>query len=682
MKSFSKLKGQALKRATLGLLIAVWALVFSGCEDLTNGNGGLAEQAALSASRVSVGQTPIYTQQDLADIELAPTDNYVLANDLTLTGWTPICGPYTGVVPFSGKLNGAGYTITIDSYDTGALASSDYLGIFAETSGATINNLTVNLAAGIVNTAAQYVGGLVGHATGTAFDTITVNGSLDVVSSNVAATVTNGFNVGLVAGYAEAGTGFGNITIAANLKVVYTNEKAAYMNAGGVVGYLVGSRVGNVSVDGQFTANADMPPDPTYVEDNGLRLGGVAGYAEESGFNEVTIDTSTAVNASTIVYAISLQTYAQVGGAVGRGLNVNINNTASSANIIGNGYGYNTSAGGVAGYIQQSTVTDASASSNITLSAAWDGTVNTLWQIYAGGLVGYSGGRDGTSSGGGSVIETSYATGAVSATSPYPYAGGLVGYNYGYNDFTGTPAEYAKFIAAGGVTVTYSGSRITQSYATGNVQATATANGLPYAGGLAGYSSIPTATTDPAPNIENCYATGDATVTTNSEYGWAGGLIGANAQGSVVSKCYATGNVSVTVGSNPLPYDQPGANPGAAGGGIAGVNYYIDATSKIPPLVTRSVALNERITGTVTSGLTPYLLHRVVGDLGAPNTYGLGILDDNYGKRDMVISPVWIPDIGPNELDGESIGEGPAAFDGWDFGAIWVIGADGYPVLR
>jgi hypothetical protein len=371
-----------------------------------------------------------------------------------------------------------------------------------------------------------------------------------------------------------------------------------------------------------------------------------------------------------------------VGGVLGKGLTVTIADNTSYAVVTGNGPGYNTSAGGIAGYIQQSTVIKSAAFGEVTLGAAWESGSYDYWQVYAGGLVGYSGG---TASGGSSITQ-SRACGAVSANSPYPYAGGLVGYNYGYAVYTQDEwLLYYRGLLKDNATVTSNGSRITESYATGNVQATATANGLPYAGGLVGYSSIPTATKNPAPNIENCYAKGNVIATSGGMYAWAGGLIGANAQGSIVSKTYAIGTVDVKVGENKLPYDQPGINPGAAGGGIAGVNYYVDETSTLPPLVTLSVGLNTLIYGTSASpSVAPYLLHRVAGDLGQNNT---GTLNDNYGNDSMSILPVWNKDIGLDGLDGASVAAQPdqsfytSAPMNWDFSNIWKMGADGYPDL-
>jgi hypothetical protein len=633
----------------IGLTVA-FAMVFSACDSVTNDNGGpaeLSELLALSVSGAKVGQTVITDQDGLAAIERDPSGNYELGASFAVTNWIPICGPYTGTDPFTGALDGKGYTITINSFDPTALGSN--IGIFQTTQGATIINLTVD-------------------------------GSLDVTTTATGATPVN---IGLVAGSASAGTRFGNITINGDLKVLYNGPALGVVNAGGIAGYLSNCALSTAFIDGLFALIADMPY--TYSLDNGVRLGGAAGYADNNAsFYEITVDASTAVNADTTNNPV------YVGGVLGKGLTVTITGNTSYAVVTGNGPGYNTSAGGIAGYIQQSTVATSSAFGEVTLGAAWESGSYDYWQVYAGGLVGYSGGTDSGTSGGGSVIDHSHACGAVSANAPYPYAGGLVGYNYGYNDFSGTPAEYAKFVAAGGVTVTYNGSKITESYATGNVQATATANGLPYAGGLAGYSSIPTVDTNArAPNIENCYAKGNVIATSGGKYAWAGGLIGANAQGSIVSKTYAIGTVDVKVGTNDLPYSQPGINPGAAGGGIAGVNYYVDATSTLQPRVEFSVGLNALIYGTsADTSVAPYLLQRVVGDLGQNDPLYLGKLDDNYGNNAMSILPTWNQDIRLDGLDGDSATAQPAQSFysstplNWNFSSIWTMDPTGYPALQ
>ena len=679
------LKG-LLKRKLPALFLFAVIAVFTACQDVTGPAGDAAAGIFglnAAASSVKVGQNVIMNQNDLADIELEPTGDYVLGASFSVTNWVPICGPYTGIDPFTGTLDGAGYTITVESFDGTALSSSDYIGIFAQSdTGASFTNLTVNLAAGIVETNSQYVGGLVGQAAGTRFNGITVTGTFDLAS-----TTGEGidFYAGGVAGSAEPNSNFNNITIEGCLNVLYasadTTLEHPIVKAGGVAGSIVGGNLDTVVVNSQITVKADMPYNPNYdvtpLVDNWLAVGGAAGYAEGLALRNVTIDTSTAVD------AVSQHTQVYVGGVLGRGLSVNITGNVSDAVITGNGPGYNTSAGGIAGYIQQSTVTDSSASGAVTLGAVWETGSYDYWQIYAGGLVGYSGG---TLNGNSSIIH-SHATGAVSATAPYPYAGGLVGYNYGFNDFSGSPAEYAKFLESGGVTVTHYGSYITRSYAKGDVTAASTpgSNGIPYAGGLVGYSSIPPSDKRTY-NIEDCYARGNVTVTTDSKYGWAGGILGANAQGSSVRRTYATGTVRVCVGNNEIPYPQPNLNPGAVGGGIVGMNYYIDDTSELAPLVTLSVGLNTLISGySSDSDVAPYLLHRVAGDLGVSVE---GILVNNFGDDEMSILPIWNPDIAPNGLDGDNCAlQPPQSFYTaspliWDFTTIWDMGTDGYPILR
>ncbi|MDR2602145.1 MAG: hypothetical protein LBC53_06810 [Spirochaetaceae bacterium] len=670
-------------------LIMVSAMIFASCEAV-DGPGGLAGgDAALLASQSSANIVGINID-NVDDLELIGNDpgyplngNYNLTADLTLTDWIPIGDPNRVGGPFTGTFNGGGRTITVESFD----ASGNYVGVFAQTAGGGISNLTVNITAGIVGpTSAPYVGGLVGQATGTRFDGITITGTFDVTATTEKDI---DFYVGELVGSAEPDTAFSNITIKACLNVLYTSTSTVLahpiVKAGGVAGSIVGGKFDTATVNSQITVKADMPYNPDYtvtpIADNWLAVGGVAGYAENLAIVNATIDASTAVD------GVSQQTQAYVGGVAGRGLNLTIDHAVSDAVVTGEGRGYNTSAGGVAGYIQQSRVTNSSASGDVAASGTTRSS-DDLWQVYAGGLVGYSGGTlDGNSS-----IDHSYATGAVIAESPYPYAGGLVGYNYGYAVYVFDPSwrSYRDILNAT-ATETYNGSVITSSYATGSVSAIATrgSGGLPYAGGLAGYSSIPVNRDQSIPNIANSYARGGVTATSDGQYAWAGGLVGSNAQGSVVATSYATGAVSVTTGVNPLPYEQYGINPGAAGGGIAGVNYYTDVSSTKDALITHSVALNPVITGSsVDASLSPYMIHRVAGDLGSVSQgYGLGALDDNYANASMVLIPPVTLVVGPNTVDGENVAFKPAQSFyentlGWDFINVWTWGADNYPALQ
>jgi hypothetical protein len=348
----------------------------------------------------------------------------------------------------------------------------------------------------------------------------------------------------------------------------------------------------------------------------------------------------------------------QIGGIVGRAEQTEINGCRSAVTVIGNANGangaYNTSAGGIAGYVLNTAITGSSATGNISLStlAATPIDWNNAWQNYAGGLVGYQGEA--------SSIYRSFAEGNVSATAPFPYAGGLAGYNYGYNDFVNPPTL---------------GSSILQCYATGAVTATAqgdsTTGNIPYAGGLVGYSSILQSI------INNSYATGNVTAVSTGQFVWAGGIIGGNAQNSVVSRCYATGTVTVINGSLPPLYAPDYTEAGAAAGGIAGYNYYTPDT-----LIQYCAALNEQIDA---SGASPYLLHRVAGGIGTTAGYQ-GTLIDNIANREMELLPGAIVRPDPNGLDGESCPSNPiqTVYEslGWNFGSVWIMGSSGLPVLQ
>ncbi len=146
---------------------------------------------------------------------------------------------------------------------------------------------------------------------------------------------------------------------------------------------------------------------------------------------------------------------------------------------------------------------------------------------------------------GGSILN-SYATGEVSATASSARAGGLVGYNsgdilnsYATGEVRATSSGSSAY--AGGLAGYNSGS-ILNSYAAGDVRATSSSsnNSSAYAGGLVGYNN--------SGGITNSYATGDvsatATSTSTRSYAYAGGLVGSNS--GDITNSYATGNVSAT----------------------------------------------------------------------------------------------------------------------------------------
>jgi hypothetical protein len=592
-----------LHRSAALLLVLSAALIIS-CQDIT-GAANASDVPALSVSRQFAAvpnAIAIYTQQDLADIDGISGD-YVLADDLVLTDWTPIF--YR--VPFTGTFNGAGHTITLESFESGALSRGDNLGVFAVigdgSDSAVVGNLTVNAAlAPIVTDTARNVGGLAGTVNNASIIDVTVTGTLSVTYN------------GPVPPQQP------------NSRKIFTDGITFYVR------------------------------DPLPIGTDGLTVGGVAGT-----INPAVVQNAVAlvsIDAASATFNVPVY----VGGVGGYVNESWIIGSESSGNVTSNGPGYNTSAGGIAGYIIATEVDESSASGEINaiglgVKLGWDDS----WQVYAGGLVGYAGGTIDTAS----LIEDSHATGAVRAYSPFPYAGGLLGYAYGYNNFD--------------TQVQLNGTAVRRTYATGDVTSISqpdpivVVGDIPYAGGLVGYSSIIGSI------IEDSYARGNVSVETLGTFAWAGGLIGGNANNSVVNRTYATGNVRVTVGETLPPLYAPlYADAGPAAGGIAGFDYYSDRT-----VVSNSVALNKLVHGNQTAGQD--VVHRVVGSIGNTSGY-IGTIRDNLAYIGMVVEDNWQPEIGAILRDGVDTAAQPAervyTSLGWNFTTVWAIGSDRYPVLR
>jgi hypothetical protein len=443
------------------------------------------------------------------------------------------------------------------------------------------------------------------------------------------------------------------VTLALDALAPTSSPNAAYF--GGVTGSATDTTFNRIAING--TLNLEWNVAYTDYGTGFLYAGGVSG--DNSNVTITNSSNSAAIDVITTTQGSSSYT----GGLIGRGDIVVMENCSASGDINAEGPGYNTSAGGAAGYVTQTKISGTHTTGSVTLAGTTtDFTGYNFWQVYAGGLAGYSGYS--------SIINKCSSTaGIVTSFAPYPYSGGLVGYNYGVSRYP-DPTD--------------SGSEISQCFADKTVNAVSQSStadafgGLPDAGGLVGYNSIINS------KVENCYARGDVAAITDGQYAWAGGLAGANANNSVISKCYATGTVDVTTGSLSLPsgYDQPGANPGAAGGGIAGINYYTVNT-----IVEFCAALNKLIEGSADP--TVYLLHRVVGDLGTDVTppIGLGTLNDNIAFDGIVVEPIWVPSFGLDNMDGEDTVSKPAQsvyqnLLHWNFSTIWTMGTDGYPVLQ
>ena len=212
------------------------------------------------------GRYVIYNQTDLKAVANEMDASYIVANDITLTGsWTPLGWTENEDVPFTGTLDGNGYTISglgMD-YDNGT-----YVGLFAINDGV-IENLSVEMQGTIKG--AQFVGVIAGQNNGTI--------------RNVSVTQDSALNSGEgVQGTDNSQTFVGGITGRNNAGGMVANSFAKVAVHGQYfVGGLVGGNFGTVmqsyckgSVNNMYNNNS-----LSYCAYNGGLVGGNKGLIQD-----------------------------------------------------------------------------------------------------------------------------------------------------------------------------------------------------------------------------------------------------------------------------------------------------------------------------------------------------------------------------------------------------------------
>jgi hypothetical protein len=168
-----------------------------------------------------------------SDPEYPLDDRYVLTSDFTLNNWTPIG---TGVDPFAGILHGNNHTLTLNGFASPETAAQ--VGIFGYTGGAEINSLKVVYGAAPFSASSGfsdvYVGAVVGYATDTRLDGISLSGG--------ELSVTGGTNyqlfVGGIAGSTDAASEMSGC--ASSLPVTVTSG-TTHTQVGGLTGHNEGA---------------------------------------------------------------------------------------------------------------------------------------------------------------------------------------------------------------------------------------------------------------------------------------------------------------------------------------------------------------------------------------------------------------------------------------------------------
>jgi hypothetical protein len=225
-----------------------------------------------------------------------------------------------------------------------------------------------------------------------------------------------------------------------------------------------------------------------------------------------------------------------LGGLIGEiGTSSSISNSRSTSNVTGE-----TDAGGLGGLAGRNLGVISDCFSTGTVTGG-----NFTFEI--GGLVGDNGVSD--------SITNSYSTSNVIGGDCSMFIGGLAGTNSGIiNDcfFTGSLTGGIESLSIGGLVGEVYGGSISNCYSTGAVY------GAWNLGGLVGLVDIF------GGNISNCYSTGNVTGDDD-----VGGLVGRTFSGTI-SKCYSTGEVSGT--------HNVGGFLGYQFGGTISSSYFLDTS--------------------------------------------------------------------------------------------------------
>ena len=395
---------------------------------------------------------------------------------------------------FSGTFDGKNHTIS------NLKTSGQYSGLFGYVNGATIQNLTVNVAN---NAGATSAGGLVGA----------VNGTTTIRNCTVNGTISGTHQVGGFVGFAQGVYQDNTLVLPCNLTIegcinnatVTTTSQSSDNNrtsAGGFVGY--------VNAGATVTIKS-------YIDENG--------QTKKSTNNGKISTTSSADNKG-------------VGGFVGYSYGkITLTDCVNEKNATITG---KERVGGLVGYIGKA---DSDSQKEMVISgcenkaAVTSNSTNDMYGI--GGIVGYNSGHK-------VAITNCINSGAITGTHE---TAGIIGYS-DHSEISNctNSGAVSGFATVGGIVGKMGGGSIVSCKNTATVKASkardidgdGNLDGA-YLGGIAGWI---------AGNVNNCYNSG--TVTTETSWGNSnivGGIVGYLVNGKTVSYCYNSGTI---VGSSQI----------------------------------------------------------------------------------------------------------------------------------
>ena len=472
---------------------------------------------------------------------------FLQSADLVLTGiWSPV-GP--AGTAFTGVYDGNGFTISGLH-----LAAASNQGLFGQTTGAIISDLTVLGAEPTTEapfTGHNNVGTLVGLAVGTQVSNVQIRTTLNVDGNGSA----DGLYVGGMVGWAE------DTEITSSVILAGSVVEGA-LGVGGFVGNMVRGSVSNSVSHAEVHAHSTSPSTVGVA-------GGLVGWSEgpatvtaSESYGDVSAWNGTSPTDTSGDY---------IAGAVGIQMgNTTLTDVVAHGDVIGK-----SRIGGIVGFLGDSTLTDSSSfgfvrgvqyvggaigsSTNSTIeNSTAQGSTTCLSGSYAGGFIGLAStetavlnsGATGSVSttvscdkvggfagqvDGNAFLEGAYATGVVTGTR---FVGGLVGLlvNANVSNAYATGAVSGTDRVGGLIGIASSEVVIAQTRAAGDV------SGTEFVGGVVGVLGNSEDAPTPGSNVRlsESFATGDV----SSTHQYAGGIAGVTIFDAFISDSYATGAVS------------------------------------------------------------------------------------------------------------------------------------------
>ena len=316
----------------------------------------------MSVSKTSPA-VEIKTMADLAAMKDGLGKQYVLANDITVSGaWTPVGA---SAVPFTGKFYGNGHKITFNS--GGSIGgTANHRGLFGYVQNAVIRDFTFeyNVASAISISAGStdsFIGGVAGYLKNTTVNNvITSGGTLGLNAAGTGLVCLGG-----IAGHIENGL-IANCRAGLNVKL--QSGGTGVSEIGAVAGFAQSGSGGTIPINIGYSYTSDAITIGPTVTLSGLAIDGVTITADVSGNTK-----GSALN---------------IGGAVGG----NSNNTMRDIIVSGGEVSFGrtaitegTSVGGVIGFADNTNMEACSFAGDAI------GKIDDLKNIYVrmGGLIGH-----------------------------------------------------------------------------------------------------------------------------------------------------------------------------------------------------------------------------------------------------------------------------------------------------